>query len=348
MNSYVRPLSPLILFAALAFAQQSGAQTSVATNPVGYVQETLTPSTNGTQRAWSAVSFPLHQVPVFVGLVASTSSNTITLSGTIPAGLTGTAPYMVHVEASANSVATGQSFLITASSSNSVTVSSPTFSVASILTTNDQVAIRGAETLGSVFGSSNSTVMLQGGSSAGGSDLVYIWNGSTWSSYYYYTSYGWVQDGDASYTIQNNMPIYPDEGMLVARISTSTLPVSYAMSMGTVPTNAQTALVNAPGFTFVSNPLPLSLTLSSFGFTNSPSWLEGSSAGGSDLVYLWTGSQWQDYYYYSGYGWVQDGDASYTLQTNLPIPAGSAAMVYRRDTVTGANAYIPTALTYTP
>ena len=348
MNVFVRGLPLLIpAIASLMSLQQARAVTSVATNPVGYLQETLTPSTTGTTRAFSTVSFPLHQTPVFVGLVASVSGNSITLSGSIPSGLTAS-PYMVHVESSSNSIATGQTFLITAAGTNSVTVSSPTVPVQSILTTNDQVAIRGAETLGSVLGSTNSTVLLQGGASAGSSDIVYVWNGTGYNSYYYYTSYGWVQDGDATYAIQNNLVIYPDEGVIVARLSTNSLPATYAMSMGTVPSNAQTALINAPGYTFVSNPLPVSVSLSQYGFTNSPSWLEGASAGSSDLVYLWTGTGWQDYYYYSGYGWVQDGDATYTLQTNTPIPAGSAAMVFRRDTVSAANAYIPIALTYTP
>ena len=333
--------------ASLVSVEASHGGTTVATAPVGYFEETLAPSASGTARAFSTVSFPLHQTPVFVGLVASVSGNTITLNGSSPSGLTAS-PYMAHVESSSNSIATGQTFLVTAAGTNSVTVSSPAFPVQSILTTNDQVAIRGAETLGSLFGSTNSTVLLQGGLSAGSSDIVYVWNGAGYNSYYYYTSYGWVQDGDATYAIQNNLVIYPDEGVIVARLSTDNLPAAYALSMGTVPSNAQAALVNAPGFTLVSNPLPVSLSLSQYGFTNSPSWLEGESAGSSDLVYLWTGTGWQDYYYYSGYGWVQDGDATYTLQTNTPIPAGSAVMVERRDAVSAVNSYIPIALTYTP
>ncbi len=348
MNVSVRSLQIIIVcILSLICARKSGGQTSVATNPVGYVQETLTPSASGSTRAFSTLSFPLHQAPVYVGLVGSVSGNTIILSGSIPSGLTAS-PYVVHVESSTNAIATGQTFLITAAGTNYVTVSSSTFSVQSILTTNDQVAIRGAETLGSIFGTTNSTVLLQGGASAGSSDVVYVWNGTGYNSYYYYTLYGWVQDGDGTYTIQNNLVIYPDEGVILARLSTNTLPSSYAMSMGTVPSNAQTTLINAPGFTLVSNPLPVSVTLSQFGFTNSPSWLEGASAGSSDLVYLWNGSGWQDYYFYSGYGWVQDGDGTYTLQTNTSIPAGSAAMVFRRDTVSPVNAYIPVALTYTP
>jgi len=351
MNVCVRstPLLLLSLCLTTIFGVQVSRAQSVSTNPVGYLQETITPSSNGTTRVYSALSFPLQPVPVFVGLVASTSNNTITLSGSIPSGLTtGTAPYMVHVESAANSIATGQSFLITAAGTNYVTVSSPTYTVQSILAASDQVAIRPAETLGGLFGTTNTTVLLQGGASSGGADVVYLWNGTGYTAYYYYTSYGWVQDGDASYTIQNNMAIYPDEGVLVGRLSTNTLPATYAISMGGVPTNAQTALVNAPGLTFVSNPLPVPVTLSQFGFTNAPSWLEGSSAGGSDLVYLWTGSAWQDYYYYSGYGWVEDGDATFTLQTNTPIPAGAAILVRRRNTVAAANAYIGIPLTYTP
>jgi hypothetical protein len=255
---------------------------------------------------------------------------------------------MVHVESSANTIATGQSFLITAAGTNYVTVSSPTFSVASILAGSDQVAIRGAETLGSVFGSTNSTVHLQGGASPGGADVVYVWNGTGYDLYYYFTSYGWVLDGDATFAIQNNQVLYPDQGVLVGRLSTNTLPVGYAASIGTVATNAQTALVNEPGYTLISNPLPVPVSLTQFGFANNPSWLEGQSAGGSDVVYMWTGTGWQAYYYYISYGWVEDGDVMFTLQNNTQIPAGAAVLICRRNTVTPVNAYISTALNYTP
>jgi hypothetical protein len=325
------------------------AQTSVATTPVGYVQQTLAPSPNAVSRGWSTVSFPLHQIPVFVGLVAFTSSNTITLSGTIPAGLTGTSPYLVHVEASANSIATGQSFLITAAGTNSVTVSSTSFSVQSILTTGDQVAIRGAETLASIFGSltsGTSTVQLQTGTTAAGADLVYIWSGTGYNSYYFYTGYWWVNSIDGGYANQNNVVIYPDEMILVGRISTATLPVSYAASMGAVPTNAQTATLNSPGESFVSNPLPVPVSLSQFGFTNSPSWQTATTAAGADLVYMWQNNGWQAYYYYTGYWWVLATDGGYANQNSTTVPAGSGVLVIRHGSVAAPNNYVSTPLTY--
>lgn len=348
MNVSVRSF-PLLLLSLAGFlvAPRGFAQTTVATTPVGYIQETFTPSTSGTSRVFSAVSFPLHQAPVYVGLVASTSSNTITLSGSIPSGLTSAAtPFLVHVENAANSAATGQSFLITSASTNSVTVSSPNYTVGSILAAGDQVAIRGAETIGSLFGSTDSTVMLQGGTSPENADVLYLWNGTGWADYYYIPSYGWVEDSDAQYTIQNGAVIYPDEGALVGRISTNTLPATYAMSMGAVPTNAQNEPVSAPGFTFIANPLPVGLTLSQFGFTNSQSWLEGNSPQNSDVVLVWSGSGWQDFYYISNYGWVLDSDPNYNLQTNFVIPAASAVMVHRQTAIAPVNSFIPVNLTY--
>jgi uncharacterized protein (TIGR02597 family) len=337
----------LLLLAALFFglAPASLAQSGGTSAPFGFLQLNLTPSSDGTSRAFSAVAIPLHQTPIYVGLVGAVSGNTVTFSGTIPSGLTA-APYMMHVESGSNSVATGQTFLITAAGSNSITVSTPTVALSSLLTQNDEVAIRGAETLGSIFGSTDSTVLLQSGTSAGSADVVYVWNGSGYDSYYYQTSYGWVQDGDASFTVQNNLPIYPDEAVLVGRISTDTLPASYMSCVGMAPTNAQKALVNAPGLTLVSNPLPTPVTLSQFGFTNSPSWREGQSAGGSDQVYLFNGGRWKAYYYLSSYGWVQDGDPTFALQSNTQIPAGSGVLVLRRSSLTAANAYIPIPLNY--
>ncbi len=348
MKISARHFYVMVLFlAGLTSVRQCWGQSGGVSTPFGFVQETLTPSADGTNRAFSVISFPMHQTPLYVGLVSTATNNTITFSGAIPSGLTAS-PYMVHVESSSNAVATGQTFFITASTSNGVTVASSAVPVQSLLTTNDRVAIRAAETLGSIFGSTNSTVLLQGGQTAAAADMVYVWNGDGYDSYYYIPSWGWVEDGDPNFTVQNNLAFYPDEGVMVGRISTNALPVSYATSVGTVATNAQKALVNAPGTTFISNPLPIPVTLSQFGFTNSPSWMEGRSSGGSDLVYLYQGADWQAYYYLSGYGWVEDGDPTFTLQTNTLIPAASAMLVLRHETVSASNAYIPIPLEYTP
>jgi hypothetical protein len=261
---------------------------------------------------------------------------------------------MVHIESATNAIGTGQSFLITASGTNYVTVSSSNYSVQSILTTNDQIAIRAAETLGSIFGSTSTSVLLQQGGNAGASDVVYVWEGNAWTEYYFRTSNAcWVQSGGPFFTNQDNLVIYPDEGVFVSRISTNILPTTYAVAMGAVPSNAQTASLNAPGFTFVSNPLPTALTLSTFGFTNSPSWLAGTNAGNSDVVYIWQGNAWTEYYYRSSNGyWVQSGDPFFTSQNSLSIPAGSAVFVSRNASdspaLTPINAYIPVSLNYTP
>lgn len=330
------------LFSIPAWAQ------TVATAPVGMLQTNLAPSVDGTTRMFTPVSFPLHQAPVFAGTVAAVAANTVTLSGTLPSDLTST-PYLLHVTNAANASSTGQTFLIAASSSNSVTLSSSAVQIQSLLAANDTVAIRQAETLSSVFGpsTSNSSVLLQTGQSVSNSDVVYIWNGTGFDSYYYYPGAYWVRDSDGSNANQNNLVIYPDEAVLVGRISTNVLPASYAQSIGTVPANVQTASnLNTPGYTFISNPLPTPVKLSQFGFTNSPWWNTGLSANNADVVYMWQGNTWNAYYFYTGYYWVEDSDGSNSSQNDTLVPPGGGVLVLRRGAVAAPNNYVATPLNY--
>jgi len=339
-----RFLVPAVLLLAATVA--GSAQTTVTTDPVGFVQATLVPSSDGTVRKFTAISFPLHQTPIFVGLVASVSGSTVNLTGSSLGDVT-SAPYLLHVKSAVNSLATGRSFLITLSSSTSVTVNPQGVPLSAILSGSDQVGIYQANTLGSVFGAIDSDVQLKGGSTVGNSDVVYMWNGNGWGAYFYIPTYGWVLNGDGSFAISNNTPIYPDEGVLVGRISTATLPSTYAMIQGTVPTNTQNVFASGGGsLTFVSNPLPTPVTFAQFGFTSAPSWLPGNTAGNADNVYLWQNNGWLTYFYISGYGWVLNGDGSFAVQDNTAIPAGAAFLVRRRTTISASNSIIPVPLTY--
>jgi uncharacterized protein (TIGR02597 family) len=336
-------IAALLLAATVISAH---AQTTVSTTPVGYVQPTFSPSTNGSTRNYSAVSFPLHGAAVFVGTVASVSGNSVVLNSANLGDIT-TSPYLLQIASAANSAGTGRSFLITASTTNSVTVSSTAFQVSTILAANDQVMIYPANTLASLLGSTDSTVKLQGGQSAGGSDNIYLFSNNTWQTYYYFTSYGWVLDSDPNYNIANNTVIKPDTAILVGRISTGALPASYGAVQGTVPSNTQVLSQNGGGqLTFVSNPLPTPVTFAQFGFSNAPSWQTGESAGGADNVYLFVNNTWQTYYYFTSYGWVLDSDPNYTIQDNTPIPVGAACLVLRRATLSGTGATVTTPLNY--
>jgi hypothetical protein len=252
---------------------------------------------------------------------------------------------MIHLTAAANAVGTGQSFLIAASTSNSVTVYDNGTQLQSLAATGDSVVIRPAETIASIFGamvSGSSTVQLKSSTTALTADLVYIWNGASFKAYFFYTNNYWVDAG--SFADSDNVPIYPDEAILVGRISTNTLPSTYAMTIGTVPTNTQTAIVNAPGFSYVSNPLPTAVTLSQFGFTSNPTWQTGTTANGADLVYIFQNNSWNAYFYYTNNYWVNAG--TFANSNSVSIPAGSGVLVLRRATVSSPNNYIATPLTY--
>jgi uncharacterized protein (TIGR02597 family) len=124
MNVFVRRI-PLIALAIAALVQprESRAQTTVATNPVGYLQLSCSASSD------TVLSVPFSQPPAYVGLVGLVSGSSITVSGTTGwttnqfAASSGTSTYYALLTSGTTvSPRDGASYTVISSSTNAVTL----------------------------------------------------------------------------------------------------------------------------------------------------------------------------------------------------------------------------------
>jgi uncharacterized protein (TIGR02597 family) len=197
-------------------------------------------------------------------------------------------------------------------------------------------------TLAAIFGANN-TAGLQGGNALS-ADLVQLWNGSGYDSFYYQTGgiggTGWRKVGDQTSNAGGTI-IRPDQSVLIKRVGATALPwvVTGWIKLG------QTSIDIAPGFNFVPNPYSEAMTLGNCGlFTGSAtSGIAGGSATSADQVKLWNGSGYDTFYYQTsgigGTGWRKVGAQS-TDASAVSIAPGTSIIV-RRNGPSGFTWAIP-------
>lgn len=197
-------------------------------------------------------------------------------------------------------------------------------------------------TLGAIFGENN-TAGLQGGNSLS-ADLVQLWNGSGYDSYYYQTGgiggTGWRKVGNQTANAGATI-IRPDQSVLIKRVGGSTLPL---VVNGWIK-QGQTSIDIAKGFNFVPNPYSEPMSLGNCGlFTGSAtSGIAGGTATSADQVKLWNGSAYDSFYYQTsglgGTGWRKVGAQS-TDASAVAIAPGTSIIV-RRNGPSGFTWAIP-------
>ena len=227
-------------------------------------------------------------------------------------------------------------FLIQSNTTNQITVYPRGYDLTVVAAAADTFEIVPAYTLGSLFGTSN--VPFQPGATGQDADNLYLWNGTNFDIYYNDGS-NWRRGG--SFLTQNNVVLYPDEGIFLLRRSTSALTLTF---VGTVPSTAERTDVFGPGSTFISNRFPTDTTLLSLGLQNLPNWISGTDTSTVDTVYIWSGTTWL-VYYYNGNNWTRGG--SFLNFNTLAIPTGSAVFVNRKSTATGTTGTLVQTLPYT-
>lgn len=313
------------------------------TIPFGYVTVTI-PAGSTASPSYTPVSIPLYRTAVFTGTVASVDGTTqVTLNGaawTANQFATTAAPHLAKVTSGAGA---GRSFLVTANTTSQITLSlahTPTISnLGSILSVGDAIIILPANILGSVFGTT--LPLLVTGASASTADNIYLLNGPGlgWSTYYH-NGTNWRKAG--SIASQNNVVLYPDEGILVVHIGAS--PVTLRTS-GVVPSTVQRTDLSGTGSTFAAMRFPVDTQLSAVGFQSTAGWVSGTTVGTADNVWAWSTSlnRWEQFYY-NGTNWRKAG--SIANQNTRTLPAGSAVIVIRTGTTTTST--LSQALPYVP
>lgn len=330
-------LSALVLLSVALHSQ------AAPTTPFGYVTVTI-PAGSAASPSYTPLSIPLYNAPLFTGSVASVDGTTqVTMNGAAWTGnqFASTAALCFARVTSGNGA--GRSFLITANTTSQLTLSlahTPTLSsLATVLSAGDVITIVPANTLGSVFGTTSPLVTT--GASASVADNVYLLNGPGlgWSTYYH-NGTNWRKAG--SLASQNNVVLYPDEGILVVHIGTS--PVTLRTS-GVVPATAEKTDLSGTGSTFAAQRFPVDMQLSAVGFQSTAGWISGATVGTADNVWAWSTSlnRWEQFYY-NGTNWRKAG--SIANQNTRVLPAGSAVIVIRTGSTTTST--LSQALPYVP
>jgi len=355
MKLHRLPLFAVATSFALAYAN---AQTTVATDPVGFVTVNINPGTATTKRP-TFFSIPLQEAETITGqvsgaLTAVTSNSLVNSNAGWTAGALSApaTPYVVQITSGA---AAGSIFLV-ASSANTAGASgsaglantattlyiSPLDS-ARVNLTNIGVAVSNTyrifacDTLGAFFGTPGTTGIRGGSAITNADSITTIINGSQ-NNYWYNTGVTpnrWSKQGPGS-ADSANVALVPNYGVIYNKLGTNAL--SFTVT-GQVPVAAREASIKNSGLTLLSQYWPATSTLSSLGLQSLPIWTGGSSVSSADTVVLTASNGSQSTFWYdptanSGAGgWRRQAPGNPV--TNPVIGIGTAVQIFQRGSASG-------------
>jgi uncharacterized protein (TIGR02597 family) len=341
MKTHILTASIALLLSLLPSTGYSQANTP----PVGVIVYTLTNGTN------TPLGVPVFGEAVFSGRVSAMTANSLsTTDATWTAGqfAQAGAPYFALMLSGGQ---TGRCFLVTANTASSVTLdvgttnltgdaTTPDFSVAA----GDRFEIFPGDTLATLFGdgSVSNPVQLQKGTSSFSADTVQIFNGVKWVSYFFHSTNNFWVNTTAAGTSQNNLVLYPDAGLLVARRG----PTTTIAIPGRAPTTSLLTRIVGGSTSSVAVRFPTDTTLGALNFSGPGTWVASDVALSADRVNLFNGVKWVAYYKtVTGSIWKQvGGDES--DQSGKVIPAGSSVLIQKQGSAADSSAFFSQALPY--
>jgi hypothetical protein len=260
------------------------------------------PAGDGSNPSYTFISSAYSQEPVYSGLVDAINGSVLTLDGFTGTELEETpwedneltqTPHLLRLvdgnaDGNANvfSTVNGHVFNVIGHVGNDLTVNLPPSQMSSYFAIYDGIQIIKATTLESLFGVGEDFTGLSGSPAVG--DNILIWSSVGWKVYFHYND-KWQTFGTRA--DQSSTIIYPDEGMVYVRRGTAhTLSFS-----GLVPPSVQSYLPGAGGKFLMSNPYPVTLTISQLIDTNS-NWIQSNDPNSADQILSWSGSAWVAYY----------------------------------------------------
>jgi hypothetical protein len=335
----LNPKHLIAVICAVAVVAEVRGQTTVSSEPFGYVKINIAAGT-GTSKRTSLISIPLLDETSAngktSGRITGVTSNTITVQGAgWTAGQLSTAatPHLIEIT-SGN--AQGRMLLISTATSNTaetVTIATTEIDNGGSLANlgiavgsndGDTFRLRPVDTIGSFFGTPETT-LIRGGTSAKTADTIIIMNGSTAPTFFYNTGVTpkrWTQVG-MSTNDASNTAISPQAGVQYARLADT--PLQFIVT-GRVPSGARRALIS-PSTTILASYWPANQTLGSLGLNSISNWGVNSSSTLADKVTLVTAGT-ADNYYHDGTNWRQIR-VGRPLANDVVVPVGSSVMIRR-------------------
>lgn len=329
------------------------AQTPGSDLPTGYADIAVAAG-SGSAKKTTLISIPLlEDLPSTftgsrTGRITGVGSNTITVTGaswTAGALSAAAAPYFIEIT---SGPATGHMLLIsttTANTSDTVTIDAGEVSRLGNLTglgisteagAGDTFRLWPGDTLGSFFGTPDSTG-IQGGASAAAADTITLVVGGSATTYFYNTSATpprWSRVGLGGGTDSANVVIPPYAGVQYARLAAT--PLEFRV-LGRMPVGARKVAIKNAGTTLLSSFWPVNQTLSSLGLHNLPGWQSGSSSSVADTVVLTVNGS-ASTFFHDGTNWRRVGLGGGNANTTV-VPAGASVMINKRGNVSGFTTY---------
>lgn len=335
--------------AACLFLQANQSHGQVYTEPHGYVKVSVSAGT-GTTKKTTLISLPLLGEANIEGRasgrITGVSSNSITSSGAgwaVGRLSRPGEPYLIEITSGA---AEGRTMLISTETPNTddtVTVAAAEVEMGEVDglgivadgAVGDTYKIRPVDTLGSFFGTPESS-LIRGGTEARLADTVtLVVNGSA-STYFYSVTASpprWTRvalgSPDAS-----NVPIPPYSAIQYSRIAAT--PLEFFVT-GKVPTGRRAVFLKNSGTTLLSPHWPQDQTLAVMGLHNTPGWRKAAAARDADTVVLINGGSAATYFH--------DGGRWRKVSLGVPgsdavvVPVGSGALVTRKGQQGGYSVY---------
>jgi hypothetical protein len=344
---------PLLAVATTLATSLAYSQTTVTTEPVGFVTTKINPSTSPGVPANTQLSPVLLALSAVSGSTSgqissvSPSSITFTSAGWTPSQLANSQAY-VHFKSGALN---GLILRVTSNTDTTATLDTLGGNLADLgAVAGDSFQLVQGDTLNSMFDNNNDGVPdgVVGGTQAqflaALTDRVTTQDSTgVVRTYYYNTQFNqWRRFGSSSN--QGALPISPVSGMIYSRVGSTEIS---QVTTGKVPSSSVKYLVPTSGQAFLARYFPTNGTLSSFGFQNLPGWkglnTPGVTVTSADKVittdingvirqFYWTGTQWRRF-------------GSSTDQSNVPVPIGGFVAVVRSGS--GAPQLLNVAAPYT-
>jgi hypothetical protein len=345
-------LSVAVAVAACLGLPEAAAQT--AELPTGFAEINIAPGT-GTAKKTTLISIPLlEDVKITgrsTGRITGVGVNMITSTGAgwVAGQLsTPSAPYLLEIT---SGMAQGSIFLIssaTANTTDTVTIDASevtrvgnlgNLGIVADAANGDTYRIWPADTLGSFFGTPDTTGILGGTTPATADTVTLVVNGSA-TTYFYHTGTNpprWSRVGLGS-ADSSNVPIPPYAGVQYARLADTGLEFRV---LGRMPAGLRQVAVKNSGTTLLSGYWPVNQTLSALKLENLPNWQSGASPAEADTVVLTAGGSVTTYFH-DGANWRRVGLGG-ANSNETPIPVGASVLINKKGNAEGFATYQHTA-----
>lgn len=365
-----RIILPPFVLGLVSLSQFAFAQTTVTTDPVGFVQpfNTTANQINCLANSDTYVALPFTRIPEFTGAVASVSGNVITVSGSpnwtsgqfVYAAGTQPKTYFVLIGPhSTTNPKEGRMYTVTANGPNSLTVNLNGDDISGVQS-GTQVVLIPYSTLATVFPASDANVSFVPTTSAFNPQTKilipnYAGTGINISANvtYFFLNGGWRRI-DRPSTEPHDDDILPNGGYFIVRNpgtgTTLTMLGGVLTKKLTLPLRTQTS---SQQDNFVSLSRPVDVKLNDLGLISSGAFAPTSSAfNPTDKLLVFNNavaainkSASLTYYYFNN-AWRRVDLPSTTDAGNDVIRAGSGFIIRKAATVDGASAFWQNAATY--